>query len=113
MPDPGVPEWAERAAQRMIREELVLADDTYGDASAEVALVITEAIGSESLRKLERYPEMVKALRACVHRRRKDRAGFDPTLADAEVMDEEFGNYIKRADTAARAALAGEPEDGA
>ena len=46
-----------------------------------------------------------KALEACIYRRRKDHPGFDPTMADANMMDEDPWAYIKRADASARAAL--------
>ena len=109
MPDPGVPEWAERAAAAIWTEPFLSDGPEVG-----VQIILRE-FGSENLRRLEKYPEMVKALRQA----RPVLLGLvdgmdhdDPECTGDDTCRCENTRRANAACNALEAALRGEPEEG-
>ena len=99
-----VPEWAERAAREILLDCTL---EVSPRATQRIAAIILHAIGSENLRKLERYPEMVMALREAESRLTYYVDGGDFAMPD------DTARQLEGTRDDIRAALAGEPEEGA
>lgn len=96
----------ERLAKQNANLLAVYAANRQLDAEVERLRAQDEAMKEQYGGYLARAERAEAALRLCVLKRRGG------TTADANVADEDIGEYVKRADASARAALAGEVKGG-
>lgn len=91
------------AVERAERAEKQLAE--ANERHDEIRALCAEAGVHHPRVILTRLAKVVEALEQCVYKRRGDQPGM-AQMRDANVMDEDAGAYIRRADAAARSALA-------